>query len=117
MRAGKNHARRMKPRRNFQALLVGLGLAGVCAALAPVSLVCAAEFPKMERGIAVAGFPALGTTNNPAPTKPAALRENKTAPEPGQKRKARFLATFGMVIIALMALVTAVALLRSLRQH
>lgn len=101
----------MKPRRNKISLVVGFLFLDLVspmrsAPLPPVPLVRAAAVAPLETA-----------TNNPTHTTRSSAWEIKRPVEPGKKRPARFLAALGMVIISLLALVAAVALLRSLRPH
>ena len=107
----KKHASGMKP--ICAIVLLGVGL----ALLAPVQPVPAAPQQRLAMVMAAVEPSLTVVSNQPASTAKATVRKNATPVEPGQKRKARFLAAFGMVIISLLALGTAIALLRSLRQH
>ena len=101
----------MKPRRTIISLVVGLLFWD------PASPMRAAPLQAVPSVMAAVVAPLETATNNPTHTTISSAREIKTSVEPGQKRQTRFLAALGMVIISLLALATAVALLRSLRQH
>jgi len=55
-------------------------------------------------------------TSSNAPAKKV-LAQNSEPLEPGTKRRARFLAAFGLIVISILALATGVALLRAFRQR
>ena len=98
----------MKPRQAIIMLVVGL-------LPVPEPSVRAGEFQTAPLVMAAAiGNSSTGVTNAPSKV-PAA--KNQVHIEPGKKRKARFFGAFGMIIISLLALATAIALLHSIRPH
>ena len=66
---------------------------------------------------AAVGNSSTAVTNVPTVASKVPAAENSVQIQPGQKRKARFLGAFGMIVISLLALATAIALLHSIRPH
>ena len=62
-------------------------------------------------------FAAATTSNTPAVAKKIPAPTPESPLEPGAKRRARFLAAFGLVMISILALATGIALLRAFRQR